>query len=63
MEDISVGLLAQKAGNIKLINIPKWRVDWNWINDILTDYRKYHVIHTGQGQIDKVEDLWKKYFT
>ena len=62
MEDISVGLLAQKAGNIKLIDIPKWRVDWNLVNNILTEYRKYHVIHTGQGQIDKVEELWKKYF-
>ena len=63
LEDVSVGLLAHKAGNIKLIDIPKWRIDWNWINDILTDYGKYHTIHTGQGQINKVEELWKKYFT
>ena len=63
LEDVSVGILAQKAGNITLIDIPKWRVDWNWINNILTDYRKYHIIHTGQGQIDKVKELWKKYFT
>ena len=63
LEDVSVGLLAQKTGNIKLIDISKWRVDWNWINNILTDYRKYHIIHTGQGQIDKVEELWEKYFT
>ena len=60
---MSVGILAQKAENIKVIDIPKWRVDLNWINDILVDYRKYQVIHTGQGQIDKVENLWKKYFT
>ena len=63
LEDVSLGILAQKAGNIRLIDIPKWRVDLNWINNILVDYRKYQVIHTGQGQIDKVEELWKKYFT
>ena len=63
LEDVSIGLLAQKAGNIKLIDIPKWRVDWNWINNILTDYGKYHAIHTGQGQIDKVKHLWKNIYT
>ena len=63
LEDVSVGLLAQKAGNIKLIDIPKWRVDWNWISNILTDYGKYHAIHTGQGQIDKVKHLWKNIYT
>ena len=59
LEDVSFGILAQKAGNIRLIDIPKWRVDLNWINDILIDYRKYQVIHTGEGRIDKVENLWR----
>ena len=63
LEDVSVGILAQKAGNIKLIDIPNWRVDWNWINDLLMDYRKYHTINTAQGQIEKVEDLWEKIYT
>ena len=49
LEDVSVGILVQKAGNIRIIDIPKWRVDWNWINDILVDYSKYHTIHTGPG--------------
>ena len=63
LEDVSIGILAQKAGNIKLIDIPNWRVEWNWINDLLIDYRKYHTINTGQGRIEEVEDLWEKIYT
>ena len=63
LEDVSVGILAQKAGNITLIDIPNWMVDWNWINDVLTDYRKYHTIHTSKGRIQEVEELWKNIFT
>ena len=33
LEDVSVGLLAQKAGNFKLTNIPLWKVNWNSTND------------------------------
>ena len=63
LEDVSVGILVQKAGSIRLIDIPKWRIAFNWINDILYDYRKYHTIDTRQGRLDKVQELWKKYFT
>ena len=59
LEDVSVGLLAQKAGNISLINIYNWLADWNLMDDNLQDYRKYHTIHTGQGRIEEVEELWK----
>ena len=63
LEDVSVGLLAHKAGNIKLINILNWKVDWNSTNGNLDDYRKDHTIHTRQGKIDKVVELWQNIFT
>ena len=63
LEDVSVGILAKRAGNIKLVNIPLWKVDWNSTNDSLDYYRKYHTIHTRQVKIDKVEDLWGNIFT
>ena len=62
LEDVSVGLLAQKAGKIKLINIPYWMGTWNVMDDSPKHYNRYHVIHTGQGRIDKVEDLWKNIY-
>ena len=63
LEDVSVGILAKKAGNIKLIDIPNWMVDWNWINDLLIDYRKYQTIHTSQSRTEEVEELWKNIYT
>ena len=62
LDDVSVGILAQKAGNIELINIPDWVMTWKWINDNPKMYNKYHVIHTGQERIDKVEPLWKNIY-
>ena len=62
LEDVSVGLLAQKAGNINLINIYNWLAEGNLMDDNLQDYRKYHTIHTGQGRIEEVEKLWKNIY-
>ena len=62
LEDASVGILAQKAGNIRLINIPNWIFNWNWEVENPKRYRKYHIIHTFQGEMDKVEELWKNIF-
>ena len=64
LEDISLGILAQKAGNIKLISIPNWRNQWNGnMNMNLTRYRRYHTIHTFQGRVEKLQKLWKNIST
>ena len=58
MEDISLGILAQKTGNIKLKDIPKWRKGWNGSKN-LTQCRTYHVLHTNRRGADKLQELWK----
>ena len=64
LEDISLGILAQKAGNIKLISIPNWRNQWNGnMNMNLARYRRYHTIHTFQGRVEKLQKLWKNIST
>ena len=62
LEDASVGILAKKAGHIRLVNIPNWIFNWNWKVDNPKRYRKYHIIHTFQGEMDKVEELWRNIF-
>ena len=62
LEDVSFGILALKAGNIKLIDVPNWMVKWNWTDDNPEKHRKYHTIHTDQGRIEKVKELWKNIY-
>ena len=62
IEDVSVGILAKKAGNINVINIPKWLINWNWKIENPKRYREYNTIHTLQVKIDKVEELWRNIF-
>ena len=59
MKDISLGILAQKVGDIKLVDIPKWRKGWNGSMN-LTQYRTYHILHTNRSSANKLQELWKK---
>ena len=45
-DPVSVGILAKKAGNINVINIPKWLINWNWKIENPKIYREYNTIHT-----------------
>ena len=64
LEDVSIGILAQKVGNTKLISIPDWTEDWQGnLNKNLIRYRKYHTIHTFQSPSHKLNKLYKSVYT
>ena len=64
LEDVSIGILAQKGRNIKLISIPNWEVQWQGnLKENLTRYRKYHTIHTFQNPSHKLNKLYKSVYT
>ena len=59
LEDVTLGILAKKAGNINLRAIPFWLVKRPNKSYKQKGYRKYHIIHTSQGPTDQMEELWK----
>ena len=57
IEDAFVGILAQKAGNVNVVDIPQWLVIWRrWKKP--KEYRKYLTIHTMSLNLTAVEKLW-----
>ena len=64
LEDVSLGILAEKAGNVNVINIPHWM--FTSLKPINVSqhahmYRKYYSIHTKQMTPVDMETLWYKY--
>ena len=59
-EDISVGLLAQSSGDIKLIDVENWRI---WFSKFLSrkDYNKYHTIH--QLTAEEITFVWNTFYS
>ena len=59
-EDISVGLLAQASGDIKLIDVENWRI---WFSKFLSrkDYNKYHTIH--QLTAEEITFVWNTFYS
>ena len=59
-EDISVGLLAQSSGDIKLIDVDNWRI---WFSKFLSrkDYNKYHTIH--QLTAEEITFAWNTFYS
>ena len=64
LEDVSLGILAEKAGNVNVINIPHWMFTSLKPINVSMDtnmYRKYYSIHTKQMTPVDMETLWYKY--
>ena len=64
LEDVSLGILAEKADNVKMINIPHWL--YTSLTPITVSrhthrYRKYYSVHTKQISPVDMETLWYKY--
>ena len=64
LEDVSLGILAEKAGNVNVINVPHWM--FTSLKPINVSqhtymYRKYYSIHTKQMTPVDMETLWYKY--
>ena len=57
IEDAFIGILAQRAGNVTIVNIPKWTIEWK-ARRKPEEYREYHTIHTGHQNMTIVEKLW-----
>ena len=59
-EDVSVGLLAQSSGDIKLIDVDNWRI---WFSKFLSrkDYNKYHTIH--QLMAEEITFVWNTFYS
>ena len=55
IEDAYIGLLAHKVGNVDLVNIPRWFLNWHTKPE---EFRKYHVVHMKQQNISTMEKLW-----
>ena len=63
LEDVSLGILAEKAGNVNVINIPHWM--FTSLKPINVSqhahmYRKYYSVHTKQMTPVGMETLWYK---
>ena len=64
LEDVSLGILAEKAGNVNMTNIPQWMYTPLKPINVSKDtdmYRKYFSIHTKQMTPVDMETLWYKY--
>ena len=64
LEDVFLGILAEKAGYVKMINIPHWM--YTSLTPINVSrhthkYNKYYSVHTKQISPVDMETLWYKY--
>ena len=61
IEDAFLGILAQKAGDINFVSIPRWFVRWH--NDTnLEEYRKYHSVHLGHLNVENMVKIWREIY-